>query len=118
MGKSTKAFLLSMFVFPGAGHLYLKQYIVGFLLAGGAATATYVMVSEVIHRALDLAVTLQNSGMPADFGVIMDLVSQQAGVGDGSISIAVMVLSALWIFGILDSFRAGRKMEKNAGNGT
>jgi hypothetical protein len=27
MNKSTKAALLSTFVFPGAGHLYLKKYI-------------------------------------------------------------------------------------------
>ena len=46
MKKSTKAILLSALVFPGAGHLYLKAYWVGFTLI----SVTSVIVIYIVNN--------------------------------------------------------------------
>lgn len=118
MNKSTKATLLSVLVFPGVGHLYLKHYVPGVLLTGGAALASYVMIAGVMRRALDLVETIQNSGLPADVSAIVQLVSQHPDTGDGSIRVAMIVLSVFWVVGVFDSFRVGRRLEQSGKTGS
>jgi len=101
-----------MFVFPGTGHLYLKKYIPGLLLALCAATATYVIVSNAVEMALEVVEQIQNGSVPLDVGTITELASQQSSAADGSTNIAVIVLFLCWITGILDSYRVGYMLEK------
>jgi len=54
MKRSTKAVLLSAFVFPGAGHVFLKRYLAGVVLAGVALIALYVYVSGAVEQALKI----------------------------------------------------------------
>jgi hypothetical protein len=112
--KSTKAALLSMLVFPGAGHFYLKKYIPGMLLSIGAAAATYYIVSIAVQTALEVVEKIQAGGIPLETGAIMALVSQQSFAGENATNIATITLTTLWVIGILDSFRGGRKFEKKS----
>lgn len=113
MKKSTKAVLLSAFVFPGAGHLYLKQFFFGILLLGGSASAFYFLVSSAVSEALEIVETIQNEGMPPDVDTIASLVSEQSGgAEDSSLSITTIALLAFWVIGIFDSYRVGRRVEK------
>lgn len=113
MKKSTKAVLLSAFVFPGAGHLYLKQFVIGLLLLGGSATALYWSVSSAVSKALAIAATIQSEGGPLDVDAIARLVSEQSGGAEGvSLRIATIASITFWVIGICDSYRVGRGMEK------
>ena len=112
MKKSTKAALLSMLVFPGVGHLYLKKYILGLLLSIGAATATYFIVSSAVQTALEVVENIQGGGIPLEVGSITELVSQQSRASEDSTNIAMIALFTFWVIGILDSFRVGHMLEK------
>ena len=46
MKKSTKAALLSAFVLPGAGHIFLKKYIPGVALVGASLGGIYYLTSK------------------------------------------------------------------------
>lgn len=110
--RSVKAALLSMLVFPGVGHLYLKRYIPGLLLSIGAATATVFILTSAVQTALEVVQMIQDGTVPPEAGSITVLVSQRSHADENSTNIAMIALFALWVIGILDAFRVGRTLEK------
>lgn len=112
MKRSTKAALLSGLVFPGIGHLYLKRYVHGVILSGGAASALYYIVSGVVSTALEVAEKIQGGGVPLDIGAITELVSQQSSGAEQPTNVAMIALVVCWVVGVADSYRQGRAYEK------
>jgi len=115
MKKSTKAALLSAFVFPGAGHYFLKKHIPGIVLSGTAFAALYVVIANVVEMAQQIAVKLQSGEIRMDIAEIADLVSRQPmGAEAQSTDIATAVLIIAWLGGIADSYRVGHMQDKGA----
>jgi hypothetical protein len=112
MKKSTKAALLSCFVLPGVGHLYLKRFRFGLLLSVCAAAAVYFITSSAVHAAFEVADKIQGSGVPLDAEAIAELVSQQSSASEESTNTAMTALVVFWLIGIFDSFRVGRVLDK------
>jgi len=110
--KSTKAVLLSGLVFPGLGHLYLKHWMVGMLLSGIAAAATYYIGSVVMDTASVVVEKIQSSGMPVDTDTITALVAQQSSGTEQATSLAKTVWLACWVIGIVGSWWQGRAQDK------
>jgi hypothetical protein len=113
--KSTKAALLSCFVLPGAGHLYLKRYKFGLLLSVCAVAAVYFITSSAIQAALEVSEIIQGGGVGLDTNAITELVSQQTRAGEESTNTTMTILTILWLIGIFDSYRVGRVLDKAAG---
>ena len=113
MKRSTKAVLLSAFVFPGVGHLYLRQFVIGTVLSGCSAGSLYYIISSAVSKALEIAETIQSEGVPLDVDAIVSLVTEQShGAESISLSIATIALIAFWVIGIVDLYRVGRVLEK------
>lgn len=113
MKKSTKAVLLSALVFPGAGHLLLKKYIHGAILAGTASYGLYFLISRMIEKALQIAEKIESGEVQPDLAVITELVSSQStGAEARSLNIATAALIISWLIGIVDSYRVGRAKDK------
>jgi hypothetical protein len=107
--KSTKAALLSALVFPGVGHLYLRKYKAGLLLAGVAFAAIYYLIAKAVGSAFEISEKIQSGAVPLDAEAITKLVSQQSGGADAQMmNIATIALGICWVIGIVDSYRAGR----------
>jgi TM2 domain-containing membrane protein YozV len=114
MKKSTKAVLLSAFVFPGAGHLYLKKYVPGCILAGVSLVGIYYLVTKTVERAWEIAEKIQSGAVQLDATTIAELVSQQSAGTDAQLTnIATLAIIICWVFGIIDSYRVGRVRGKN-----
>jgi hypothetical protein len=112
--KPTKAALLSAFVFPGAGHIYLKKYMAGVLLASASFAAIYYLVSKAVERAFEISEKIQSGDVPLDLEAITELVSQKSSGADAQLlNIATTALIVVWLIGIIDSYRAGRVRERN-----
>jgi uncharacterized membrane protein len=115
MKKSTKAALLSALVFPGVGNVYLKRYISGAVIAGATVVALYVLISNAVHRALEIVDKLQRGEIQPDMAVISELVSKQPlGTEALLIDIATALLILAWIIGIVDAYRCGRFQDDGA----
>ncbi len=114
MKKTTKATLMSAFILPGAGHLYLKSYFTATVLVATAFLAFYVLVSNAVERALLISDKIIAGEVPPDISVITEMVSNQS-VGDDArlIEWATMGLVIAWLVGIADSYRVGRLQEKS-----
>ena len=113
MRYSTKAALLSGLVFPGVGHLYLGRYLRAFLLAAGAAALSWFIVSMAVSSAFDIAAQIQSGDVPLNVESIPDLVSKDAQGTAHLGDIATAALFALWVIGIVDSYREGRARDKS-----
>jgi hypothetical protein len=113
MKKSTKAVLLSAFVFPGAGHLYLKKYMRSSVLVGASLVGVYYLVTKTVERAWQIAEKIQSGEVQLDATTITELVSQQSASTDSQlINIATLAVIICWGIGIIDSYRVGRARDK------
>jgi len=113
MKQSSKAALLSAFICPGAGHVYLKKYIPGAVIIGVAAYALYILLSIAVSSALEISDKLVSGQITPDIMVIRELVSQQQTEAEQQqASIATTALLIVWIIGILDSYRLGRARDQ------
>lgn len=110
MTRSTKAALLSALVFPGLGHMVLKQYLRGAVLIVLAVIAISIVVNEAVKQALLVVDRISGGEIPADVGEITQMIADSTAGGQESIlNIAMLVFVGCWIFGIVDSCRLGKK---------
>ncbi len=109
MRKATKAALISAFVFPGAGHFFLKKYIMGTLLTTVTFASLYFMISATVEEVLQITDKIQNGSVQLNATAITELVSKQTGTETQLINIASTVLIISWLIGIIDSYRLARK---------
>ncbi len=112
MKRSSKAALLSGLIFPGIGHMVLKQNLRGSVLMLSALVALSVIVTRVFQRALTIVDRINSGDIPIETGVIAELVSNSTtGVDSFIENTAVIVLGACWLIGIIDSYRLGAAQE-------
>ena len=113
MKKSTKAALLSGLIFPGVGHMVLKQYLRGSILMLSALIALIVIVTKAVNQALAIVDKINSGEISLESVTITELASQSTGAAEGStLNIAVLVIIACCIIGIIDSYRLGINQEK------
>ena len=113
MKRSSKAALLSGLVFPGIGHIALKQYLRGSVLVLSALVAFSIVVTRVFQRALTIVDRISSGEIPVETGAIAEMVSNSTSGADSFIeNMAVIVLGVCWLIGIIDSRRLGVAQEK------
>ena len=113
MKKSSKAALLSGLIFPGIGHIVLKQYLRGSVLMLFTLVALSVIVTRIYQRALTIVDRVNSGDIPIDTGAIAEMVSNSTSGADSFIeNIALIVMGACWLIGVIDSYRLGVAQEK------
>jgi len=110
---SYKAALLSLFLFPGLGHIYLKRYcrglVIMFLFLSGLGYIIWFLTVSVINRLDDIMVIIEGGtknprGLPDIFGSKMLITGPYQDV-------VYYVIIGLWIFAVIDAYRIGRQRE-------
>lgn len=113
MTKASKAALLSGLVFPGAGHMWLQQYLRGWVLMLSALIASSLIIRNIFQHALTIVDRINSSDILANTGAIAEMVANSASHTNGlAENTAMIVLLACWLIGIIDSFRLGAAEEK------
>jgi hypothetical protein len=113
MTRSIKAALLSGLIFPGVGHMVLKQYLRGSVLMLSASLALSVIATKAVNQALTIVDRINSGEIPVVAGSITELASMpNSGADDSILSIATVVVTVAWIIGIVDSYRLGIIQEK------
>ncbi|MGE0486462.1 MAG: hypothetical protein AB7Q81_20085 [Gammaproteobacteria bacterium] len=114
MKYSTKALLWSGLVFPGLGHLYLRRWIRGLVLASAAAGALWLIVSVALTTALELAAEIQRGTTVADPAAISALVEQRMASANAVTRWPTVMVIGLWLVGMADAWRLGRARDRAA----
>lgn len=102
MQRAVRAALLSAFVFPGAGHLYLRRPARGCLFLVPALVATIWFASDVVERASRLADQLLAGTLPLDPALLAARLEAQGG-GSQLTTACALVLVACWAGSIIDA---------------
>lgn len=115
MSKALKAALLSGLVFPGIGHFVVKKPLKAALVMGVSIVCVYVMVAAAVDVAQELSLKIQTGEIPLDINSISQAVSEQQSQGRSvSGRWPPLLLLIAWLFGIIDSYREGRVLDKAA----
>jgi hypothetical protein len=113
MKRSSKAALLSGLILPGIGHIVLKQYLRGSVLMLFSLLALSVIITGIFQRVRTIVDRINSGDIPVDAGAMAEMVSNSTSAADSLMdNIALLVLGACWLFGIIDSYRLGVAQEK------
>ena len=78
-----------------------------------ALVALSVIVAGIYQRALTIVDRINSDDILVDTGAIAEMVSNSTSGADSFIeNIALIVLGACWLIGIIDSYRLGVAQEK------
>ena len=114
MKKSFKAALLSAFLCPGAGHIYLKKYLFGCILILVAFSALFVITSKAVEKATEISEQVASGEIPYDMEVIRDLITKSQSPEEiKQINTMTLIFIFAWIVGIFDSYRLARSQESS-----
>ena len=110
---SYTAALLSLFVFPGLGHLYLKRYwrglVIMVLFLTGLGYMIWFITVSVLKRLDDTMVMMK--------GDITKLQHPQDIFGSKLLTtgpyqeVVYYIIIGFWIFAVIDAYRIGRQRE-------
>lgn len=110
MNKSTKALLYSFLVIPGAGYFVLGAKKRG-MVSVTAAVIMIVMISiDSSHKAQTIAQDIIDGKISLGITEIREQIATTPGLfSEGTIGAVAALLLALWIIGIADVYRIGRR---------
>ena len=105
-----KAVLLSVLVFPGSGHIFLKRYKTGISLIIASAISLAVLIYNITRRTIEII----NNIPPSEILTlnIMSLPNMLTQTDTWQMQIAATILLTLWVISIVDSYRISRKQTR------
>lgn len=113
MKTSYKAALLSTFVFPGVGHLYLKKYwrglVIMFIALSGMGFMVWSASTSAFSHLDSIMVNMQGGG--SSLQDVLDTVGSRAPTTSPYHDAVFYVMVCLWIFAIIDAYKIGRRSE-------
>jgi TM2 domain-containing membrane protein YozV len=113
MKASYKAALLSTFVFPGVGHLYLKRYWRGLVIMVFVFTGLGYMIWSATVAALNLLddAMVKMQGGTTNLQELSNIVGSKILTTDPYHDAVFYVIVCFWIFAIIDAYRIGKQRE-------
>jgi hypothetical protein len=113
MKKRSKSALLSGLIFPGIGHIFLREYVRGSILVVASLASLSVIVTSAYQRALLVVDRIASGDVAMETGAIAQAVSNSTYATNNLVeNVAIFLLTACWLGGIIDSYRLGALQEK------
>ena len=113
MKVSYKAALLSAFVFPGVGQLYLKKYWRGlgimFFVFTGLGYMIRSATLSAINRLDDVMVKMQ--GKTTNLQELSDIVGSKILNTDPYHEAVFYFIICIWLFAAIDAYRIGKQVQ-------
>jgi hypothetical protein len=111
MKKSTSAVLLSLLIFPGAGHFLLRRPARGCLLVAAALLPVGIIVRDAMQQALAIVDKIQRGEIPLDQAAIERAVAH---ADAASSTLAWCGVAIVWLIAAIDAYRIGRRLDASA----
>jgi predicted membrane channel-forming protein YqfA (hemolysin III family) len=112
MKKEIKAALLSAFVFPGSGQMYLGRYLRGLSMMIFVLAGLGIMIGMATMNALEVLENIQRTGGIADMNAIANLAAASSTQHRTSYDPLLWILMACcWVFSIIDAYRTGKRAD-------
>jgi hypothetical protein len=108
MTKLTKALLLSAFVYPGAGQLFLKHYKTGIGFVIITSIGLYFIIDNILKIAYQLADDITMGGAIPDSADLLNTFSQSDSAQLNNVAI---IISITWLISLLHTYFVGRETD-------
>lgn len=110
MKTSTKAVLLSLLVFPGAGHLFLKRPWRGIAFLVPAMLGVIYIFNQAVEQANRIADQILSGKVPLDPVAMAAQIEQSSGNTVWA-NVASAVVLLCWIAAALDAWTLARRQK-------
>jgi hypothetical protein len=112
MNNALKGALLSGLVYPGIGHMVLKQYKRGVVLMVAVSVALLVIIIKAVQQAFLVLEKIEAQGGMIDLRSISKAATQASTIPDSlMVNLLLLILICCWVIGIVDAYRIGRKKD-------
>jgi hypothetical protein len=109
MNKPVKAVLLSVLLYPGAGHFFLKKYVSCFALAGIFSIPLIFVMNDIFNKANQVIEQIKNGEIPLDVAAITEAISTlTSGSEAHALNVKIYVMITVWVIGIFDAYRLSK----------
>ncbi|MGZ6248188.1 MAG: hypothetical protein ACXWMC_01050 [Syntrophales bacterium] len=109
MKSAIKAALLSGFVLPGLGQIYLKRYKRGLAILIPVLLAIGVIIGTVVTSALESLKAIESRGGIADMDTVSNLARVDSVHGGMSLRFIMLFVLCCWLFSVVDAYKIGKK---------
>ncbi|MEI6893101.1 MAG: hypothetical protein V5789_00380 [Colwellia sp.] len=109
MKKTTKVTLISLLIFPGAGHLILKSYLVAF---GFIASVIYILIGfikDVHDKSQQVIESIIQGEVPMETSAITQALIEHGVLDNTNLSIIGYLLVIIWLIAAFDAYRLAKK---------
>jgi len=114
MNKPLKATLLSLLLYPGAGHIFLKKYKLGFALISIFSVPLLLLVGDIVNKTNQVIARIESGDIPADIVAISQAVSNiTAGPEAQTMHVNIYIMGAVWLISAFHAYWIGKKLDKN-----
>ncbi|WP_144212426.1 hypothetical protein [Shewanella donghaensis] len=115
MKKSVKAALLSAFICPGVGHLYIGKKAIGWGIIAACFISLCTIMTIVIQRAQAIADDIVAGNIPLDFNSIYAAVHDSVTLNlPPSMSVATWILVICWIGSTITAYTMAEQIDKQS----
>jgi len=112
MKNSVKGALLSGLVFPGLGQVVLRHYKRGVALMLTVSLSLLILVMKAIRQAFIILKKIEAEGLVINMNTISSTAAKVSTASDSLVyNFILLLITFLWISGIVDAYRLGRKMD-------
>jgi len=116
MKKATKVTLLSLFVFPGAGHLLLKKYAIatGFILS-----FTYLLlgiIKKIHNKTQQVIESIIQGEIPMEISAIREALVEKGALENSNLTVISYLLLIIWCIAAFDAYRIATKEAQDTDN--
>jgi hypothetical protein len=110
MKKVISSTLLSAFVFPGTGQINNRQYVKGGIIIAAVLFSLLGFFIKIYQDVLRILSSTQQTQITPD--LITELTIQVQQENAGIIQKLIIFLLLIWLYGILDAFIYGKKIDQ------
>ena len=109
MKTAIKAALLSGFVFPGVGQIYLKRYKRGLAILMPVLLCLGIIIRTVVVGALQSLKAIESGGGIADMETVSNLARIDSVHSGTNLNFILLFVLCCWLFSVVDAYRIGRR---------
>jgi TM2 domain-containing membrane protein YozV len=117
MKLAIKAALLSGFVFPGLGQIYLKRYKRGLAILISVLLAIGIIIRTVIVSALESLKAIESGGGIADMETVNNLARIDSVHSGINLKFILLFVLCCWLFSVVDAYKIGHEGLHGMGDG-
>ena len=108
MSKTIKAALLSLLVFPGAGHFFLKKYTSAAMFISCFSIPLILVMIDIFQQTNKMMEQIINHQLPLDIYMMSEQLTNLVMLTSQSLDTKAILMTSIWILSVLDTYRITR----------